>query len=319
MRAALVPPMLATLGDLPRGPGWAAEFKWDGVRAVTYLDAGTITVLSRNDRDITSQYPELGAITGMLPRARVVLDGEIVALDARGVPDFALLQNRMHVAEPGPALLDATPVIYYPFDVLALDGEPTLARPYAQRRALLDDLGLTAPPVQAPPAFLDAHTPDVYATAVQHGLEGVVCKRMRSTYQPGRRSPDWIKTPVQLTTEVVIVGWQPGQGRRGGGIGSLLLGAPDPAGRLVYTGKVGTGFTQAMLTDLASRLAPLTRPTPAVAEVPRDQLRTTRWVEPTIVGEVAYRNRTPDGRLRHPSWRGLCPDRHPDDAILGQS
>jgi bifunctional non-homologous end joining protein LigD len=272
--------------------------------------------MSRNDRDVTAQYPELAVLAELLSDRQAVLDGEIVALEAGGAPSFARLQNRMHVAAPGAALLGSTPVVYYLFDVLVLDGEPTVARAYADRRALLDDLGIRHPAVQVPPAFLDAHPPDVYAAAVEHGLEGVVCKRLRAGYQPGRRSPDWVKTPVQLTTEILVVGWQPGQGRRGGGIGSLLLGAHDAAGRLVYVGKVGTGFTQTMLADLATRLAPLARETAAVAEVPREQLRATRWVEPVVVGEVAYRNRTPDGRLRHPSWRGLRPDRDTGEVVI---
>jgi bifunctional non-homologous end joining protein LigD len=224
-----------------------------------------------------------------------------------------VLQNRMHVAAPDPRLLAAIPVVYHVFDVLRLDGGATIGLPYRQRRALLDGLGIRDGTVRVPPAFTDAAPADVYQAAVAHGLEGVVCKRLGSLYHPGRRSPDWVKTPVQLTTEVVVVGWQPGQGRRAGGVGSLLLGVHDRPGHLAYAGKVGTGFTDAMLDHLAARLAPLARPTPALDDVPREQARTARWVEPVLVGEVAYRNRTPDRRLRHPSWRGLRPDREPDE------
>jgi bifunctional non-homologous end joining protein LigD len=167
--------------------------------------------------------------------------------------------------------------------------------------------------VQVPAHHPDADPAQITAAAAAHGLEGVVAKRLTSPYRPGRRSPDWVKIPFSHHQEVVIVGYKPGEGRRAGTIGSLVLAVNDPAGALTYAGGVGTGFTDAMLRDLQRQTAPLRRGT-APVPVPREHARGVHWLEPVLVGEVAYRNWTPDGRLRHPSWRGLRPDRTPDEA-----
>jgi bifunctional non-homologous end joining protein LigD len=146
------------------------------------------------------------------------------------------------------------------------------------------------------------------------GLEGVVAKRLDAPYSPGRRSPDWIKAPFIRTQEVVILGFTRGAGRRAGTIGALLVGL-HRGGTLSFAGGVGTGFTDAALHDLEETLTPLVRPTPPVADVPRREARDAVWVEPSVVGEVEYRSFTEDGRLRHSSWRGLRPDRRPEEAV----
>jgi bifunctional non-homologous end joining protein LigD len=304
----LVSPMLATLGGLPTGAPWAYEFKWDGVRAISYTDDHGLRMFSRNDRDITAAYPELAELTDLVGRRRVVLDGEVVALDERNRPSFARLQQRMHVRTPSPALMAAIPVIYHVFDVLNLDGAATLDEPYHRRRDLLAELDLGGDAVRVPPHFVEVDGANVMTAAQASGLEGVVAKRLTSGYQPGRRSRDWIKVPFNPTQEVVIIGYKPGEGRRAGTIGSLLLAVSTPDGGLSFAGGVGTGFTATMLRDLLARLGPLTRTDPPV-EVPREHARGARWVLPAVVGEVAYRTWTPDGRLRHASWRGLRPDK----------
>ncbi|WP_455431422.1 non-homologous end-joining DNA ligase [Saccharothrix variisporea] len=309
----LIRPMLAVLGDLPQGPGWAFEFKWDGVRATTYVRDDRLRVLTRNDLDASRTYPELHALTGLLTRP-AVLDGEIVALDPEGRPNFSRLQSRIHTRRPTDDLLRRIPVSYYVFDLLHLDGRSLLGEPYTHRREALADLDLPAhPSIRVPPCFTDLPGETVQSIAADHGLEGVVAKRLDSRYDPGRRSPSWIKVPLIRTQEVVIGGWRPGEGRRSGTIGALLLGVPTPSG-LRYAGKVGTGFTAPMLSDLQSRLHPLHRPTPPFKdEVPTDHARNAHWVNPVLVGEVQFRTWTPDGRLRHPSWRGLRPDKSPSD------
>lgn len=307
----MYPPMLATLGSLPTGDGWASEFKWDGVRTVVYAEAGRLIAMSRNDLDVTSQYPELADLSRRLGRRRAVIDGEIVALDSRGVPDFARLQNRMHVGAPGERLTRQIPVVFYAFDILAYGQHPLIGRPYAERRALLEELELDDGAVRVPPAFFDSDPADVYATALEQSLEGVVCKRLDSVYQPGRRSPSWIKVPVMRTQEAVIIGWQPGSGRRSGMIGSLLLAVPDSSRRLAYAGKVGTGFTASSLRQLAETLGPLAVDEAPIADVPATEARIAHWVAPELVGEVVFRTWTPTHRLRHTSWRGLRPDRTP--------
>ena len=243
----------------------------------------------------------------------LVLDGELVALDERGRPSFGRLQERMHVRDPAAVrrLAGRVPVFYYVFDLLRLDDRPLLQLPYTERRALLDDLELDAATWRLPPSFPGPAT-DVMAASAQHGLEGIVAKRRASTYRPGQRSPDWRKVKHQRMQEVVIAGWRPGRGRRAGGIGSLILGVPDKHGDLQHAGGVGTGFTDRMLHQIAERLAPLRQDaSPFPTPFPRAETRDAIWVRPDLVGEVAYTEWTGDGHLRHPSWRGLRPDKDP--------
>lgn len=312
---APVRPMLATAGPVPADGRWRYEFKWDGVRAIVTAAGDAVRAWSRNDLDITPSYPELAGLPGLVHGRRVVLDGELVALDEAGRPSFALLQERMHVRTPGRALLARVPVRYYVFDVLYLDDSPTLQEPYERRRERLDGLGLPGDPGRdgavacVPRCFDDAGRTTAAARAF--GLEGVVAKRLGSPYRPGERSRDWIKHPFVTTAEVLIIGHRPGRGRRAGTIGSLLIATPAGDGTLRFAGGVGTGFTGADLQHLQQLLAPLRRATPAVPGIPREHSRGATWVEPVVLGEVAYRNRTPDGLLRHPAWRGLRPDKQP--------
>ncbi|MFE9750594.1 non-homologous end-joining DNA ligase [Saccharothrix saharensis] len=313
----LIRPMLASSGQLPTGAGWAFEFKWDGVRAVTYVRAGQVRAMTRNDLEVSSTYPEVRALSTLPGDHEVVLDGEIVALGAQRQPDFGRLQARMHVARPGDELLARVPVVYYVFDLLHVDGRSLLGAPYAQRREELVALGLGGVPgVRVPPSFTEVDGEDVLAVASDYGLEGVVAKRVTSQYEPGRRSTAWVKVPLVHTQEVLIGGWRPGDGRRAGTIGSLLLGVPSDDG-LRYVGKVGTGFTHSALLDLQERLGPLARTgSPFVDPVPADHARRAHWVRPELVGEVEYRTWTTDGRLRHSSWRGLRPDKRPGEVRL---
>jgi bifunctional non-homologous end joining protein LigD len=313
---ALIRPMLAVPGPLPEeDAAYGYELKWDGVRGVAYVHGGRLRLMSRNDRDITASYPELAELPGLLDDLPAVLDGELVAYDPAGRPSFGALQERMHVRAPAPRLVAATPVSYHVFDVLQLAGHSTLALPYAERRAVLADLGLDGPRVRTPPWFAGGG-PAVLAASVEQGLEGVLAKRLASPYQPGRRSPYWRKVKNLRTQEVVIGGWHPGAGRRAGMIGSLLLGVPAAEG-LRYAGRVGTGFTEVMLRELMRQLEPLAADAcPFAGPVPREQARDARWVRPVLVGEVGYGQWTADGMLRHPVWRGLRPDKAPGDVVI---
>ncbi len=312
-----IAPMLASpagRGNLPKGPGWAFEFKYDGVRAISHVDRGGVRVFSRNLNDVTGSYPELAELGSLLRGRQAVVDGEVVALEADR-PSFARLQQRMHVAAPTEALLRTVPVVYVVFDVLGLDGEATTDLPYGRRRKLLVDLGLDGLSVRTAASFTDVDGAAVLRTAELAGMEGILAKRLDAPYRPGRRSPDWIKQPLLRTQEVVVVGYTAGAGRRAGMIGALLLAVVDAGGALAYAGNVGTGFTDAMLRHLQEVLAPLRRSAPPVPDVPREQTRGVQWVEPELVGEVVFRNWSPDSRLRHAAWRGLRPDRHPTEAI----
>ncbi|MQA87764.1 MAG: DNA polymerase LigD [Streptosporangiales bacterium] len=321
---ALIEPMMAVTGGLPTGPEadrWGLELKWDGVRAITYVDGAggpggaTVRATGRRGSDITSRYPEVAGLAGLLEGHRAVFDGEVVAFDRHGRPSFEALQKRMHVADPAArGLTVEVPVTYVVFDLLYLDGISTLRVPYEQRRALLDDLELGAGSIQTSPCFREGGQQLLDATREQ-GLEGLIAKRLDSLYLPGRRVDFWRKVKNFLTQAVVIAGWKPGKGRRAGGIGSLLIGVYDERG-LTYVGHVGTGFTDRMLDELAEMLRPLEIPhSPYVDEVPREYAKDAHWVAPRIVGEVGYTVWTEDNRLRTPSWRGLRPEIPPHEVF----
>ena len=300
-----IPPMLAVpAGELPEPEAlWAAEFKWDGVRAVAYLSAGRLRLLSRSDRDMTRSYPELADLAQQAGTGDMVLDGEIAAFDG-GRPSFAALQRRMHVGAPSARLVAAVPVTYLVFDIMYAGGQPLISKPYAERRAILEAQPLAGPHVHVPPSFPGGGQA-VLAVSIRDGLEGVVVKRLDSPYQPGRRSPAWLKIKNRRLLDVVVGGISPGRGHRTGRIGSLLVGIPAGPG-LVYAGRVGTGFTQPELRALEGLLTPLRRDSPPFSgPVPPPQARDVTWVEPRLVIEVSYAERTPDGILRAAAYQGL--------------
>ncbi|MEZ0076196.1 non-homologous end-joining DNA ligase [Planotetraspora sp. GP83] len=308
-------PMLAQPGTMPEPDEWYAhEMKWDGVRALAYIEGGRLRLISRNAKDITAAYPETLGLARAVGGHDLVLDGEIVAFDERGRPSFEALQPRMHqrhevkIAQ----LMTTVPVTFLLFDVLHVNAASSIAMPYTARRGLLEQLVERGAHWDVPPYYRDggAHA---LAESRRLGFEGVVAKRLTSPYRPGRRSPDWVKVKNFRTQEVVVGGWKPGEGRRRGVIGSLLVGVYDQ-GRFRYAGSVGTGFTQATLRDLAERLAPLERDTPPYDEgPPREEARGAHWVEPVLVGEVQYAEWTGEHRLRHPSWRGIREDKDPEE------
>jgi len=309
--------MLASAGQPPTTAGWAFEFMWDGVRAIVAVGGGRLRLTSRNGNDVTASYPEI-AVTGIGGGRSLLLDGELVALNRQGRPDFRLLQHRMHIRVPDLALLARVPVSLYVFDLLEVDGRQLLQEPYDLRRERLLELGLDrVPRVGVPSAFTDVAGERLLGVARAHGLAGVVAKRRTSRYDPGRRSPHWVKTALLNTQEVIVGGWTAGEGRRAATLGALLLGAHDTDGRLRYLGHVGTGFTEAMLRDTLAQLEPLRQPgSPFDEQIPREHARHARWVQPVLVGEVEYRTLTHDGRLWHAAWRGLRPDRDPGEIFL---
>ncbi len=312
-----VAPMLATPQDPARfgdEQGWAFEMKWDGVRTLAYLAGGRVKLLSRKGRDDTGTYPDLLPDLAAIGCETAILDGEIVVVDADRRPSFGLLQHRMNLSRPADVerATRTWPAQVMLFDLLELNGQSLVRRPYEERRALLEDLVQPSPTsrVQVPPIF-DGDLADALGIARAMRLEGVVAKRRSSVYQPGRRAQTWLKLKEATMQEVVVGGWRPGQGRRDGGIGSVLVGVPTPEG-LRYVGRVGSGFDDKMLDELQTLLEPLARRDCPLVEVPREDGRDARWVEPRLVGEVRYGELTEPGRLRHPVWRGLRPDKDPD-------
>lgn len=315
-------PMLAEHGTpaLARrlsDPAWA-EVKWDGIRAMGTWSNGRMRLHARRGTDITARYPELTSDGApFLPAADAVVDGEIVAFDHDGRPSFSRLQNRMHLTRAREIEREVvrTPIVYMLFDLLRLDGHDLTGLPLHQRRTLLDDLiaDLDAP-VQVPPVFDDVD--DALVASDDFGLEGVVVKDRDSRYRPGTRSPSWLKLKHTRMQETVIVGIRPGKGDRERTLGSLLLAVHDsPGSPLRYVGRVGTGFTERILRDLLDLLEPLRTKTAPLDGVPAPDASDALWVRPEVVGEVEFANWTPDGVLRHARWRGLRPDKSPDEVV----
>lgn len=316
---AHVKPMLATLTKaLPTDEEpWTFEFKWDGIRSIAFWDGARLKLETRNRRDVTVSWPELEALGPALGDHHVILDGEIAALDDTGMPSFQRLQERMHVASRDLAVQKASsvPASYLVFDVLHLDGRDLMPLRWIERREVLESLGLAGPSWATTPSLPGAGT-ELLETVRQRRMEGVVCKRLDSIYAPGTRSKSWLKVKLQQSDEFVVGGWQPGEGRRTNRIGSLLLGVPDGKGGLDYVGNVGTGFTDKELDRLAARLEPIVRDRSPFTGggVPRKR---SVFVEPELVVEVEYTERTDEGILRHPSYKGVRIDKGVTDVETG--
>jgi bifunctional non-homologous end joining protein LigD len=312
-----IAPMLAIQGRLPEGRAgeWAYEVKWDGARAIAFAEGGRVGLRSRNDKDITATFPDLAHMAEHLGMSAVILDGEIVALGDDGRPSFARLQNRLHIGDPREARRRSAsdPVEFVAFDLLYADGRSLMGLPYDERRARLEALAFSGPHFTTTECFRDLSGADVLRAITANGLEGVVAKRRDSLYRPGRRSSDWVKAKTSTTQEVVIGGWTDAKGARAGDLGSLLMGIPE-AGGLTYAGKVGTGFSERDRRDILERLTALrARSSPFGTTITDAEAKGAHFVKPELVGEVAFGEWTPAGRLRHPKWKGLRPDKDPDD------
>lgn len=308
-------PMLASSGtpeSIDDDGSWVLEMKWDGYRAIATVRDGELSLRSRNGLELLPRFPELAVLADRVD-GDVVLDGEIVAPDARGRPDFARLQERAGLTRPREVerARRRIPVQLLLFDALELDGESIAALPYHERRARLEAAVRSEAPVLVPPDAgedLDA----ALALSRELGLEGVMAKRADSPYRAGRRSRDWLKLPHRLAQEVVVIGWRPARGARDGGIGSLLLATPR-GGQLRYAGRVGTGFRDRDLAEASRRLARIARKTPPVDDVPDADARDANWVSARLVAEVELHGLTREGRVRQASWRGWRDDKSPEE------
>jgi bifunctional non-homologous end joining protein LigD len=323
MPARLVPMMARASAHLPREQEqWSFEIKWDGVRAIAYAQPGRLRLESRNLNEITGSYPEVRGLLEDLGMHEAVLDGEIVAFDysdsAHPRPSFERLQRRMHVTSPSAVrrLAASIPVVYAIFDLLYLDGHSLIELPYRERRERLEELELGGRAWRVPAAHPNGGERLLEATKAQ-GLEGVVAKRLDSRYEPGRRSGAWLKVKNTLRQELVIGGWVPGEGRRSKRIGALLMGYYAD-GAFTYAGRVGTGFTESTLDELAAKLEPLRRKdSPFTGGVGGIRFpRGTAFVEPRVVAEVEFREWTSEGVMRAPSFKGLRDDKTPARVVL---
>jgi len=301
-------PMLATLTEgVPKGDGWLFEVKWDGYRATAYVRGGTARLESRNRNDLTQRFATVArAVEKAVRTPDCVLDGEVCALDEQGRSSFSAMQQ----GKPD------TPLVYYVFDVLEIDGEPVIDLPLTERRKrlekLLDRRNRT---VRISEVFEDGEA--LFEAAREQGLEGIVAKRADSKYQQGRRNRDWLKIKTHGRQEFVVAGYTKGQGRRAGGFGSLVLGVYRD-GELQYVGNVGTGFKEHDIKELLASLRPLQRATTPFRDepkMPKIRKGDVVWVEPRLVAEVEFAQWTHDGHLRAPSYKGLREDKPAEDVM----
>jgi bifunctional non-homologous end joining protein LigD len=292
--------MLATLVDAPfHRPGWVWEEKYDGIRLIAVKDGRRVGLWTRNDKDRSADFPQVAAAIAALPAPTLVLDGEVVIFDAAGISRFQLLQRRAE---------GATPPVYIAFDCLQARGRDLTREPLEARRRVLETEVREGPWLQIAHRLADDGL-RAFAEARRRGLEGVIGKDPRAPYLPGVRSPAWCKVKVRAEEEFVIGGFSAPRGARHH-LGALLVGAWDGDG-LRYAGKVGTGFTDATLAELHRRLAPLTRARSPFVDAPA--ARDVTWVEPRLVAQLAFTERTGDGRLRHPVYLGLREDKDAAD------
>ena len=297
--------------------GWWFEPKMDGIRCLAEMTTGETKLITRTGRDVTSQYPDIHMIHELVDQVNAVLDGEIVAFDAEGKNSFEALQQRMNLANEREIkrMAKQLPVALVVFDLLWLDGRETTGLTLEERRELLeliveqdDRLQLMTHVEGDGKAFTEA--------ARDLGLEGVVAKRKGSKYLPGRRSDTWSKIKLTNTQDCVILGWTPGQGGRSKTFGALLVGALDGAD-WKWIGQVGTGFTDKMLEIVQAQLDPLARETPPIDDPDLAAVKGARFVEPVLVCEVEFLEITKGAKkMRAPSFKGLRPDKTPDDCLL---
>lgn len=309
---AFVEPELATLVDrAPRGPGWIHEVKYDGYRLIARIERGHVQLFTRSGLDWTAKFISIADELAKLPVKTAMLDGEAVVLLPDGRSSFGALQQALSEGRHERIQL-------FLFDLLFLDGRDWRPRPLVERRAALAallDRAQAGGRIRFSHAF-EEDGPDVLREACKLGLEGIISKPRDARYRSGRARA-WLKIKCKRGQEFVIGGYQPSD-KQGRAFRSLLLGTYE-GDRLVYAGQVGTGFTVASAADLLARMKPLRRATPALEDVPREDRRRAVWIEPKLVCNVEFTERTSDGKLRHPAFKGLREDKPPAEVHLDRS
>ncbi len=288
-----VAPMKATLGSLPDSDdGWAYEIKWDGHRTLAHVTADRTRLQTTSGHDSTERWPDVAAIGSSVHASSAILDGEMLVIGEDGRPSFDLVQRRDPAKHPA---------MFQAFDVLSIDGTDTIELPYVDRRTLLTQV-LDPGDHWAIPAHHVGGGAELLAATVDQQLEGLIAKRLDSTYRPGRRSKDWLKIKNRIRTDVVIGGFTAGTGARSSTFGALLVGRSEDD-RLRFAGGVGTGFTQSMLEQLVHRLRPLATETcPFDPAPPAAVRRNATWVRPELAAVVEIAEFTNDGHVRHASF-----------------
>ena len=310
MPAAILP-MKSTLSENPpKGDEWLFEIKWDGVRAICFIDDKQVRMTSRTGNSCERQYPELSVIGHQISAKQAILDGEIAVLDQNGVSRFGLIQHRIAVADPNSVahLARRTPVTLFVFDLLYLDGYDLRGVPLLERKRVLQSILQPSNVMRFSQHFVN-NGEEMLQAARATGLEGIIAKRATSTYQ-STRSRDWIKIKIVAQQEFIICGYTAGERDF---FGSLVLGLYEN-GKLVYLGNVGTGFDQRMMEQIFRRIEPLVTSQSPFEEMPQIGREIT-WVRPEMVCAVKFANWTEEGRLRAPVFLGLRTDIDPKECV----
>jgi bifunctional non-homologous end joining protein LigD len=311
-------PMLATLVDKPfDGQDWLFEVKWDGYRAIAFLDGGAVRLVSRNQNDMTAAYPELRSIVDAVKARTAILDGEIVALDEQGRPSFSLMQQRTGVGEGGRRIRrtrDDIPVMYHVFDLLYLDGYNLMSTGLEQRKQLLASILATGDLIRYSDHYL-GNGIALFEAAQERALEGIVAKRRSCPYVQ-KRSSDWLKIKIVKRQECVIGGYTDPRGSREH-FGSVVLGLYDDKGRLIHVGHAGSGFTEESHAAMWKRLHALeTKRSPFFGKV--ESITPNHFVKPELVAEIKFTEWTHEGqsggmKMRAPVFQGLRFDKEPKE------
>jgi bifunctional non-homologous end joining protein LigD len=314
-------PMLATpVDEAFDGKDWLFEIKWDGYRAVAFIENGKTRLVSRNQNELTARYPELKDLAKSVKAKTAILDGEVVALDEQGRPSFSLMQQRTGFRPGGKRGVSRAdvPVLYYAFDLLYLDGQDYRRVPLEQRKNKLASILKLGDHLRYSDHYAEQGK-DLFEIARQKGLEGILAKRRDSLYQE-QRSRDWLKIKIRHTLDAVIGGYTPPEGSRSH-FGSIVLGLYDTQGRLIHVGQAGSGFNQKSLAEIWKMLQKLeTKQNPFYGEV--DALRKTFWVKPQLVAEIEYSEWTEGTtygtgpKLRAPVFLGLRDDKEPKECLM---
>lgn len=319
----VIHPMLATpTGKAFDDPDWLFEIKWDGYRAVAFIKDGRVRLVSRNQNDLTAQFPELGSLPQFVKAQRAILDGEIVALDEEGRPSFSLMQQRTGF-QPGKRRLprrEGVQVVYYAFDLLYLDGVDLRRVALEQRKRLLQDRIENSEVIHFSDHYAEKGL-DLFEAAKQRELEGIVAKKRNGSYEE-KRSRNWLKIKITQRQECVIGGYTPPEGSREY-FGALVLGLYDAQGRFIHVGQVGTGFDQNALQQIFALLQPLkTKQNPFYGEI--GGLRKVLFVRPELVADFKFAewtHETAEGgtKLRAPVFMGLRSDKSADECRMEEA
>ncbi len=304
-------PELATLTrDRFSDPAWLYERKLDGERCLSFRSGDQVRMMTRNQKEVSANYPEIAAALREQGSQDFIIDGEIVAFQGSET-SFELLQSRIHVTSPGPQLLRKVPVFYYIFDVLYADDQDVRPRPLRERKDVLASLLSFDDPLRFT-EHRDTEGEAFYAEACKAGWEGLIAKLADSPYRAGR-SKDWLKFKCETNQEFVIGGWTDPQRSRVA-FGALLLGYYDPDGKLAYAGKVGTGFDTKTLRSLLAEMDEIGQDQPPFdyGDLPH---RDVHWVRPELVAQIGFSEWTRDLQLRHPRFQGLRRDKAASEVV----